>query len=95
MDYSLPGSSVQGILQARILDWVAISSSRGSSQPRDRTCVSCVGRWIFLPLSHLGVFKIQVVQNLGFAGRHTGYESCSTSYQLECLTFIFSTVIGG
>ena len=37
MDYSLPGSSVHGILQARILEWVAISFSRGSSQPRDRT----------------------------------------------------------
>ena len=35
MDYSLPGSSVHGILQARILQWVAISFSRGSSQPRD------------------------------------------------------------
>ena len=38
---SLPGSSVQGIAQARILEWVAISSSRGSSQPKDRTQVSC------------------------------------------------------
>ena len=35
MDRSLPGSSVHGILQARILDWVAVPSSRGSSQPRD------------------------------------------------------------
>ena len=34
MDYSPPGSSVHGILQARILEWVAIPSSRGSSQPR-------------------------------------------------------------
>ena len=40
-DCSTPGSSVDGILQARILEWVAISSSRGSSQPRDRTHVSC------------------------------------------------------
>ena len=40
MDYSLPGSSVQGILQARILEWVAFPFSRGSSQPRDRTHVS-------------------------------------------------------
>ena len=40
MDYSLPGSSVHGILQARILEWVAISFSRGSSQPRDQTCIS-------------------------------------------------------
>ena len=37
MDCSLPGSSVHGILQARILEWVAMPSSRGSSQPRDRT----------------------------------------------------------
>ena len=37
MDCSLPGSSVHGILQARILEWVAISFSRGSSRPRDRT----------------------------------------------------------
>ena len=42
MDYSLPGSSVHGILQARILEWVAISYSRGSSQPRDRILVSCL-----------------------------------------------------
>ena len=40
MDCSLPGSSVHGILQTRILEWVAMPSSRGSSQPRDRTCVS-------------------------------------------------------
>ena len=42
LDYSPPGSSVHGIRPARILKWVAISSSRGSSQPRDRTCVSCI-----------------------------------------------------
>ena len=40
MDSSPPGSSVHGILQARILEWVAIPFSRGSSQPRDRTQVS-------------------------------------------------------
>ena len=46
MDCSLPGSSVHGILQARILGWVAIPFSRGSSQPKDRTQVSCiVGRF--------------------------------------------------
>ena len=41
VDYSPPGSSVHGILQARILEWVAMSSSRGSSWLRDQTCVSC------------------------------------------------------
>ena len=40
------GSSVLGILQARILEWVAVSNSRGSSQLRDRTRVSCVSRQI-------------------------------------------------
>ena len=42
MDYSPPGSSVHGILQARILEWVTISSSRASSHPRDQTRNSCV-----------------------------------------------------
>ena len=40
MDHNPPGSSVHGILQAGILEWVDISFSRGSSQPRDRTRVS-------------------------------------------------------
>ena len=41
MDCSLPGSSVHGIFQAIVLEWLAISFSRGSSQPRDQTRVSC------------------------------------------------------
>ena len=43
--------SVHGIFQARVLYWVAISSSRGSSQPRDPTCFSCIGRQILYQLS--------------------------------------------
>ena len=58
MDCILPGSSVHEILQARILEWVVIPFSRGSSWPRDRTCISCIGRWILLPLSHRGSPKI-------------------------------------
>ena len=57
MDYSPPGSSVHGILQARILEWVASSYSRRSTWPRDEThfsCVSCLGRWILLPVRHRG-----------------------------------------
>ena len=42
MDCSPPGSSVHGIFQARLLEWVTISSSRVSSQPRDQTWVSCI-----------------------------------------------------
>ena len=57
MDCSPPGSSVHGILQTRILEWVAISSSQWSSRPRDRTHIApgCpVLQADSLPLSHLG-----------------------------------------
>ena len=47
MDCSLPGSSVPGIIQAGILEWVAISFSRRSSQPRDRTRVSHIAGRLF------------------------------------------------
>ena len=49
---SLPGSSVNGISQERILEWVAISFYRGSSETRGWTCFTCIGRQIFLSLSH-------------------------------------------
>ena len=56
---SLPGSPVHGILQARILEWIALPSSRGSSQPRDPTCfcfsyTSCIGRRVCYHYSYLG-----------------------------------------
>ena len=54
MDCSLPGSSAHGIFQARILEWVAISFSRGSSQPRDWTQVSRIVSRCFYRLSHQG-----------------------------------------
>ena len=57
MDCSPPGSSVHEIFQARILQWVAISYSRGSSWPRDQTCIpciSCIGRQI---LHHCATWK--------------------------------------
>ena len=44
---SPPGFSVHGILQARILEWVAMPFSRGSSQSRDQTCVSCIAGRFF------------------------------------------------
>ena len=58
MDCSPPGSSVHGILQARILEGVATPSSRGSSWPRYQipvSCGSCIGRWVlYHSLAHLG-----------------------------------------
>ena len=57
MDCRPPGSSVHGILQARILEWAAMPSSRGSSRPRDWTWVSytsCTGRKVLNQYHHLG-----------------------------------------
>ena len=61
MDCSPPGSSVHGIFQARILEWVAIPFSRGSSWPRNQTWVSwvsCIGMWI---LYHCATWETQLV----------------------------------
>ena len=68
MDCSPPGSSIHGILQARILEWGVISFSRGSSWPRDQTQVSCMAsrfftvwattgqRWVLIPVYSLSSF---------------------------------------
>ena len=63
MDRSPPGSSVHGIFQARILKWVTISYSRGSSPPRDQICVSyiCIGRLVLYHLHHLGSLLLVIV----------------------------------
>ena len=58
VDYSPLGSPVHGILQGRILEWVAISFSRGSSQPRDQTQVSRIaGRCFTLWATREAHFK--------------------------------------
>ena len=54
MESNVQGSSLHEISQARTLEWSTISFSRGSSQPRDRTKVPCIGRWIHYWLSHQG-----------------------------------------
>ena len=62
MDYSPLGSSVHGILWARILEWVAISFSRGSSWPRDWTQVSCIAGRFFT--SELGNWGMRTIRHL-------------------------------
>ena len=52
MDCSLLGSSVHGILQARVSEWVAVPFSRGSSRPKDQTQVSCIAGRFFTALGH-------------------------------------------
>ena len=71
MNCSPLGSSVHGIFPGRILEWVAIAFSRGSSQPRDQTCISCTGRWV---LYHwvLGPWRILFTQMLSCKMSPTG-----------------------
>ena len=61
MDCSLPGFSVHGIFQARILEWVAIIFPRGSSRLRDWTHVSCIGRLIHY---HWATKKVAVIKGM-------------------------------
>ena len=64
MGCSRPGSFVHGISQARILEWIAMPSSRGSSQPKDWTCgscVSCIGRQILYHWAAMEVLKYLLV----------------------------------
>ena len=76
VDCSPPGSSVHGILQARIPEWAAISSSRGSFWPRNRihvSCISCIGSQVLLPLYHLGspteqILKMEMASTLFWKG---------------------------
>ena len=78
MDCSPSGSSVHRISQARILEWVAISFSRGSSQPKDLTQVSCIGRQILYHVSHQGSPQ----KNLGFPCGSAGKEFAHNSGDL-------------
>ena len=76
-DCSPPASSVHGILQARILEWVVISFSRGSSQPRDQICISWIGRQI---LYHWATWEASIL----FTGcLFVFFLSCSTTFMLH------------
>ena len=77
MDYSLPGSSVYGILQARILEWAAIPFSRGSFQPRDWTQVSHIaGRfftvWATRKPKNIGVGSFPLLQGTSWPRNQAG-----------------------
>ena len=59
--HSPPGSSIYGILQARVLEWAAMPSSRGSSQSRDRTQISHIAGWFFSPPELRGKAKLMYI----------------------------------
>ena len=85
MDCSPPDSSIHGIFQARILEWVAIFYSRGSSWLRDRTWVSCVGFFTTEP-SGKPIYKIYGVMQNG--------KLCVCAKSLQsCLTRVLWTVV--
>ena len=94
LDYSPPGSSVHGILQARMLEWVAMPFSRGSSQPRDWTGVSYINlHWQVrsLPLAPPGKPKCY----MGLAKRlfrffhNISQENTNELFGQPNITFIF------
>ena len=84
MDCSPPGSSAHGILQARITEWAAMLSSRGSSQPRDRTCISCLLHWQAgsLPLAPPGKPKYSII-----------IFKCSCSFIISIITELFQLFV--
>ena len=68
MDCSPPGFSVHGVFQARILEWVAVYFSGGSSLPRDQTHVSCLSRWTpYLWASREALAVVSTVQQIDSA----------------------------
>ena len=89
MGYSPPVSSVHGIFQAKILEWVAISFSRGSSQPRDRTQVSHIAGWYFTIWNTREVLSPRVCSDscplspwcyLNISSSVAPFSSCSQSF---------------
>ena len=79
MDCSPPGFSVRGILQARIVEWVAISFSRGFSPPRDGTRISRIDRWI---LYHWVTTLHMAITAWGTGGSTHGHDQLPSCYTL-------------
>ena len=78
MDFNPSGSSVYGISQARILEWVAASFSRGSSWSRDQTHVSCIAGRLFtteLPGKPQRDFSINTIININLMLIHPNLDS--------------------
>ena len=83
MDCSLPGSSVHGTFQARVLEWVAISFSRGSSQPRDRTQVSGIAGRCFT----VGATRETLQKETGFTFNQRAYHQIFSEWTSSSFMF--------
>ena len=83
MDCSLSGSSVHGIFQARVLEWVAISFSRVSSQSRDRTLVSCTADRHFTIWATREAHQLTKMLHKSWRSKETFPISFSSQYYLD------------
>ena len=99
MDCNTSGFSVHRISQTRLLEWVDISSSRGSSQPRNQTCISCIGKqilyhWATRELltiifkTSLTVIGIEVVERVAWE-THSKLSNC-IMYSRSCCGTLLS-----
>ena len=94
-DPSLPGSSVHDILQARVLQWVAMPSSMGSSRPRDPACISFdsyIGRWACYHSHHLGALHQELSQILLLRSTYRLRGELKTRFPLWLSIFLLSTL---
>ena len=84
-----PPASVHGISQARIVKWIAISSSRGSYRPRDQTSISCIGRQILYRLGKPSQHFLNLT-GLGESdrGRGPSYQRNAHMYPTSCVQFL-------
>ena len=87
-DYSPPGSSVHGIIQARTLEWVAIPFSRASSQPRDGTQVSCIAGRFFIIRATREALEYGKI----YTYTHTHTHRILLSHKKECNSAISSNI---
>ena len=78
--HCLPGSSVHGILQASVLEWVAISFTRGSSRPRNQTQVSLIGGRCFTTWATREVLSVKARGQEFRHPEHTHTHACSTAF---------------
>ena len=105
LDCSLSGSSVYGILQARMLEWVAIPFSRGSSQPRDWTWVSCIAgrfwatgeaQWYSILWFHTGFWSFLTISPIPTPSGHPSIHSAISLMPYDNVIVVYSlTTFGG
>ena len=91
-NYSLPGSSVHGIFQARILEWVAMSFSRRSSQPRNGTCVSRIYGYI-CPLLCWGIIPLYPIFEKFYHKWMLNFIKCFFSVTIELIIWFLSLIL--